>query len=272
MADRYASLKQGLVGAWIPSISGSGLLLPDVSGRGNHGVLTNMAADDWVSGQYGRALDFDGVDDVVTCASVVSGNLSQLNATITCWAKLVDASAFACIIAKRSNSGVFPQWQLTQGNVTTNGGANASKKIGIFWYKGGAINNTANNQCFHTTNDVVDGNWHHIALRRTNGTVPMFFIDGIAVAVTAVVNGTTNIDADHLTDPITIGSSLTSGLASNLNGQIDDIRIYNRAVTESEIRLLASRPGIGLRQKQHRQTFYQFPSGVRRRLLLTGQT
>ena len=65
MADRYASLKQGLVGCWIPSISGSGLLLPDLSGRGNNGALTNMDASDWVSSQYGRALDFDGVNDEV---------------------------------------------------------------------------------------------------------------------------------------------------------------------------------------------------------------
>ena len=65
MADRYASLKQGLVGAWIPSISGSGLLLPDLSGRGNNGVLTNMGPEDWVASEGGRALDFDGSDDRV---------------------------------------------------------------------------------------------------------------------------------------------------------------------------------------------------------------
>ena len=66
-SNAFASLRQGLVGAWCPSLpnGGSGNTLADVSGHGNHGSLVNMSPDDWVSGQYGRALDFDGVDDYV---------------------------------------------------------------------------------------------------------------------------------------------------------------------------------------------------------------
>ena len=96
MADRYASLKQGLVGAWIPSISGSGWLWPDLSGRGNNGSLTNMDASDWVSSQYGRALDFD----YATGASRQSVNLPNTvsvsgfaTATLSCWVNLQTAPA-----------------------------------------------------------------------------------------------------------------------------------------------------------------------------------
>ena len=41
------------------------------------------------------------------------------------------------------------------------------------------------------------------------------------------------------------------------NCDLDDVRVYARNLTKGEIRLLASQPGIGLRQEQHRQTFYQ---------------
>ena len=37
-----------------------------------------------------------------------------------------------------------------------------------------------------------------------------------------------------------------------MNGQIDDTRVYDRALTPAEIRLLASRRGIGLTPLPHR--------------------
>jgi hypothetical protein len=55
-----------------------------------------------------------------------------------------------------------------------------------------------------------------------------------------------------------------------LEGYLDDVRIYDRNLSLAEIKLLASKRGIGLRQESHRNTFYQFPSGARRRRILTG--
>ena len=65
--SKRPNLWNGLVGCWKPSLGVSGMTLRDVSGHGNHGILTNMTLDDWViSGDpksLGYALDFDGVDD-----------------------------------------------------------------------------------------------------------------------------------------------------------------------------------------------------------------
>jgi len=63
-------LLQGLVGAWVPPFGATGETLRDVSGRGNHGTLTNMQpGDDWVASRYGPVLDFSGVPayDYVAC-------------------------------------------------------------------------------------------------------------------------------------------------------------------------------------------------------------
>jgi len=57
----------GLVGAWTFD-EGSGTTAYDSSGNGNDGTLVlagNAVADAWVSGKYGSALSFDGVDDYV---------------------------------------------------------------------------------------------------------------------------------------------------------------------------------------------------------------
>jgi len=64
----YPELWQGLVGAWSPCLSPrGGTVLRDLSGRGNHGTLTNMdAATDWVTSGGKTALDFDGSNDYVS--------------------------------------------------------------------------------------------------------------------------------------------------------------------------------------------------------------
>ena len=54
-------LWRGLVGAWIPGLGVTGNILYDVSVFKNHGVLTGMdVGNDWVVGQQGHALNFNG--------------------------------------------------------------------------------------------------------------------------------------------------------------------------------------------------------------------
>jgi hypothetical protein len=53
-----------------------------------------------------------------------------------------------------------------------------------------------------------------------------------------------NVAANYSRQSVWLGS--LSGTGQFLNGSLDDVRLYNRALTPSEIRLLASRRGIGL--------------------------
>ena len=65
------NLRGGLVGAWSPAATGStGYILYDLSGKNNHGRLTNTnPATDWVganvNGRSVQALNFDGIDNYV---------------------------------------------------------------------------------------------------------------------------------------------------------------------------------------------------------------
>jgi hypothetical protein len=251
MAERYASLKQGLVGAWIPSVSGSGLLLPDLSGRGNNGVLTNMAADDWVSSQYGRALDFDGSDDV---ARVVL-SAPTMPFSISCWALTRSDSLNQFALAFCRSAADDGQFSIRfAGNVA--GDPITCRQEGD---AGGAVGEA-------TFSGFLPNQWYHVAAIFRSNTYRQIYVNGVAGT-----ESTTSITTPSV-NRFAIGRFDRLNPAVPLNGQVDDARVYSRELTESEIRLLASRPGIGLRQEQHRQTFYQFPSGSRRRLLLTGQT
>ncbi|MHC4325139.1 MAG: hypothetical protein ACYSUX_12820, partial [Planctomycetota bacterium] len=59
-----ADISDGLVAYW-PLDEGTGTTTADISGNGNNGTFVDAPA--WVSGKFGGALDFDGIDDVVDC-------------------------------------------------------------------------------------------------------------------------------------------------------------------------------------------------------------
>jgi len=133
---------------------------------------------------------------------------------------------------------------------------------------------TASGSSFAVTATPTVGAWVHVCGTYNAVTDRMeLFFNGVSAGTNLTAKG-----ALHDSAPASVMAigAFTQNTLPNLqytcSAFIDDIRIYNRALSESEIRLLASRPGIGLRQDRDRQTFYQFPSGSRRRLLLTGHT
>ena len=83
----YPELWQGLVGAWSPCLSPrGGTVLRDLSGRGNHGTLTNMdPATDWVTSGGKTALDYDGSDRIV---------LGAVNAATWTWISWVNTTSY----------------------------------------------------------------------------------------------------------------------------------------------------------------------------------
>ena len=267
MRDRYASLREGLVGAWIPSVSGSGLLLPDLSGQGNNGTLTNMGPEDWVSSQYGRALDFDWVNDYVE----VSPLKSLTTGCIAAWFKTSRSAhaanndeAIFCLSNTATNNivrlqvgeaaGIYPDESLNF--IVLNNGTSLLRmhiRKGHTFYK--------------------DGKWHHVVVK-VDGIANTIFVDGINEAASITFqDGTSTTQAfTNITSPnfccFGVASWNNFGIRDQFGGQLDDARIYNRALSEPEIKLLASRPGIGLRP-QRRTMYYAPPTGARRRRILT---
>lgn len=229
----YATLRQGLVGAWCASLpnGGSGNTLPDQSGYNNHGSLVNMGPEDWVSGQYGRALDFDGSNDYIESRSPF-GTAAQPEVTASAFIRI--NSGYGLVMISNSTTGFF--WY-----AGLSGAAVAGQRL----YIGGTA--------FPGLNSVtaIPSGWNHIAFTY-NRTAVVFYLNGNNVGTATGVN-----DPAFNNQVFQIGGY---GSAETLNGQLDDIRSYNRALSPNEIRLLASRPGIGLRQDRDRNTFYQFPS------------
>ncbi|MFQ5640830.1 MAG: LamG domain-containing protein, partial [bacterium] len=202
-------LWSGLVGAWVPSLGFQGTQLFDVSGYGNHGTLTNMdPATDWVVGEKGLALDFDGSNDYVNMGDLFDG-LTQV--TISAWGKWGSGtpSSNDAFVGKHNSFMIRP--------------GNADNRIifyirdSVSWFNSG-----------DSTSNINDGQWHHF-VGKYDGNRVSIWMDGVEENASNVGAKTLNSNAENF-QVGRLGST-----NQYWNGSIDDVRIYNRALLPSEI-------------------------------------
>lgn len=249
----YPNLWRGLIGWWLPSVNPrGGNRLFDLSPFRNHGTLTNMANDDWVVSQGAGALDFDGVNDFVD-NNPWTTNLGTGDFSLSAWIKTSSSTRqtiFGAYNGSLVDSGVFLD-VLSTGKIRSTAVQDSSARL-IY-----ADSNSS----------AATGSWTHICGVRRSATMDVYVNGKIDNGVQSSL-GNPNV---AITGSHRIGSGRSdAGYSSPFNGQIDDARVYNRALTPPEIRQLASKRGIGLQPRPKQFTYYQFPSGSKRRRILTG--
>ncbi len=227
---KFAFLRQGLDGAWCPSLGPSGNLLLDRSGYGNHSVLTNMdAPTDWVASRYGWALDFDGVNDSAVCQRPIL--LGAGDFTISAWILLRvlnDDQSFISNYGSGAGNTGGAQFSTLRTYISPPLTANV-----LTFYLGSHLQGST----VFTTLE-----WYHVAASRRGGVVTLW------------VNGRedgsgTRSNSIASTVGLTFGSA-TNYAGEEMTGQLDDIRAYRRSFTGQEMRLLASEPGIGIKPER----------------------
>lgn len=75
----------------------------------------------------------------------------------------------------------------------------------------------------------ADGQWHHVVFTKS-GSLGIFYKDGV---VTGTINTMTNLTLQSAVTPFTIGSR--NNFTSFFNGDIDDVSIYNRTLSSTEV-------------------------------------
>jgi|688.fasta_scaffold102807_2 hypothetical protein len=245
--QEHSSLSEGLVGAWCPSLGASGYRLVDRSGYGNHGTLTNMTSDDWVVSGGAGALDFDGSDDFVSCPFTAFPNAFPF--TMTCWFKVADTTTSRYLFTITDTASNDAWFAIIAGNASTLIAVQADAT-------GTAIASTTAN---YTTE------WSHACAVFKSASSRQIYLNGVA----GTENTTLRSTSFALLDSISLSALRRS---SNLfsASQLDDCRIYRRELTPTEISLLSKERGIGLQPRPKQYTYYQFPSGSKRRRILTG--
>jgi predicted outer membrane repeat protein len=218
--EPYEPPTQGLISHWAFD-EGSGSTAYDSFGD-NDGNL--MGAPNWTTGQVDGALSFDGVDDYVEVPDAPS--LDGMDAlTITAWIKTDSSGDYMGVVSKYIHSS----------------GDNLDDSYCLLLDPSGAVifqYNPGNIYVIKLSSPTVaDGSWHHIVGVYT-GTEGSIYIDGNEVPLFRDYSdpggSLNNTDVQ-----LTIGSSNNNGtLDFFFQGTIDDVRIYDRALSAEEIRQL----------------------------------
>ena len=209
----------GLVALW----SGEGNA--DDSAGGNNGVL--MDGVGFEPGMVGQAFHFSGNDDsFVKVPDSPSLRLTDV-LTITFWFKKLQL-----------NNRPHGEHLISKGGNWNSGGLNYGvatdpddfePTIGFFFAGGN-----------RHAGSITDTNWHYCAVIATNGEPdPVFYIDGVIQPITRR-EGATRINLYPSTQPLYIGAQVDPASGWNFYSKtlIDELAIYNRALSESEIQTI----------------------------------
>lgn len=225
MSSVTLPVSNGLVGHWTfdgktISTTGATTSAQDVVG-GYNGTFTNMSTTtSRVLGKVGQAITFDGADDYISVGT--SSVLGNKPLSVSFWAKSnVTTSTYDSPIGK-VNTG---SWTQGWGFYTT-----GTSQMNFFIE--GYSTNSAN---FTGLNPRV---WHHY-VGVWDGTNIYIYVDGVRGSVTDTYTG--SMTTSNLL--MTIGS-IEPDVYYNWNGPIDDVRVYNRALSQKEVQTLYKMGGI----------------------------
>ncbi|QQR77586.1 MAG: hypothetical protein IPJ67_00310 [Candidatus Moraniibacteriota bacterium] len=201
------TLTDGLVGHW--TMDGNDVIwgdssseVKDRSGNGNDGDAVGLTASSAVIGKLGQGLSFDGTSD----------EISVLGPTIT-------------------NTHSFVAWIKPSGNL---GGYNSLVEsdttfIGVY------LQDSSSSQCSfvqtlnfyysstsHCSNtEITDDIWTHVAVINNAGSVT-FYVNGAPAGTATSAPGYT-------------AGMIGNGNSTSFKGSLDDVRMYNRALSVTEV-------------------------------------
>jgi len=207
---------QGLVGYWHFD-EGASSTAYDASGNGNNGQLKNSPT--WAAGSScvaGSCLNFNGSNQYVNV-----GNLSTFPAegTISFWVNATQMASYRNPLTTNYNGGnaAIRFEENSSGNFVVVVGNDSGTYHAYTYISSGMSINT----------------WYHIAYTwNTNTNINIGYLNGAQV-----FSQTNSLWPTHIPD-FAIGTGFTTDPARQWNGLIDEVRIYNRALSAQEIQTM----------------------------------
>jgi len=209
-----AQLENGLIGYWSFD-EGSGITANDSSGNGNNGTLVNGPI--WTPGEIAGALSFDGVDDYVSFASQAQSTIS-----ISAW-----------VYAQATPGNVFPRIIDMPGYVLflaepSNPKSNPAS-LGFL-----SRRSDGDGEWDTPANSMAYNSWNHVAVVYDSSSTSNnadLYINGVKQTISKI-NPPRGTQTSNEGEGI-IGNHIP--LNRGWDGLIDELRIYNRALSAAEI-------------------------------------
>ena len=189
----------------------------DSSANGNNAQV--KGSPKWIDGPFGKALELNGAGDCLDCGNSESLNVTG-EITVTAWVRETEGAVSQDIIEKWEGQGAYPYVIRIRSTGETyfavyDGANGANLLIG----------------------DIRDDSWHHIAFTKVPGKTIKGYLDGKFVDEEPV--GIDPADLSNVESRLFIGSR--SGSQDFFEGAIDEVGIFNKALTEDEIKNIMTR-------------------------------
>jgi len=206
--------------AWYQFDETSGATAADSSGNGRTANLVNGPT--WTAGRIGNAIDINGGTQHVSLPAGVVNGLNDFS--IATWVRLDTTGNWRRIFDFGNNTTTNMYLTTTNGSVIrfaiTTGGSGAEQRI-------------------DGSSALPTGAWHHVAVTRS-GSTGRLYIDGTQVGQNTGLS----------LSPASLGSTTNNWIGRSqysadayLDGQVDDFRIYNRALSAAEVQGLFNSSG-----------------------------
>lgn len=221
-----ADITSGLI-VWLTMDQTNGFIAYDSTTNGNHAVLTNFAGNSqWVAGETNGALNFNAT--ATNQWAYISDGSGRLNISTNA------GTAFSIAVWVKATPSVQPQG----AGIIAKGFGHGGEKfaLDVFGTYRFYVRNAAGTSILIGPVGTVDGAWHQLVGIyngiNTNGGLQLY-IDG-------QLAGSNNAPATLLSTAhdISLGSrenTSTSGYTLPLFGALDDVRLYTRALSPSDV-------------------------------------
>ncbi len=226
------ALSDGLVGYWKmdeASWNGSSNEVVDSSGNGNHGLAACSGASCTVpttgTGKFGNGGSFDGSEDYANVSSSTWETLPTNNSvTVSLWVKRSSLSQNAGLFVSSYGNHVQGRWGVLMSSSGT--------PFASLYAKNASTYRTAT-----ATTATSTTQWYLITavFDRTTQQIKIY-VNGAQEGSGTFLNTDTLESTDS--QPDAIGSQMGTANKYFFNGLLDDVRIYNRALSPAEVSFL----------------------------------
>ncbi|SKB98717.1 Concanavalin A-like lectin/glucanases superfamily protein [Salegentibacter salinarum] len=193
-------LNQGLIGRW-DLAAGSAI---DISGNGNNGIIYNTTGTLDRFGTVNEALDFSG-NGQISFGNVLDMGLGDFS--MGAWFKINPANTGVYAIATKKTYGIGVD----------------NKRIRVYFEGAGTLD--------VRMGVISDDSWHYVAVTFDRDGFLKIYLDGEAIGSRDISSSSnTNVQSTH---PFFIGRY--NSPSYSYRGSIDDVRIYNRVLSEEEV-------------------------------------
>jgi hypothetical protein len=212
-------IASGLLGHWsMDNTTINGTQLFDTSGHGNNGTLVGFPTPATVPGKFGQALAYPSSGAYVNIPTLALDQSSGGVNSVSLWYYRSNNTSISDVLVLIPDSPRYDLW-LVQTSA-------------LF-----LCINTANNDCFGVQDSTLHDRWVHVVAMFWNGPAVQssLYIDGQNRNPSCQSSGFSACNAQRTAAPPVVLGGESSFF---FQGWLDEVRVYNRALTETEVTAL----------------------------------